>query len=129
MVKSKENLTGAYAFLVGVILAVILGVLNALNNSPQSENLFYSSLVIIGCIVGFLNIGDRNSATLLFASLSIVLVGNFGREPLTEITQRIDQVNILLVHVIREVMISLQFLFVPVTIIVALKTVFAMTKV
>lgn len=124
MVKSKENLIGAYAFLVGVVLAVILGVLNAINSEGNSENLFYSALVIIGCIVGFMNIGDKNSATLLFASLSIVLVGNFGREPLRYVASTNELVNI-----IREVMIALQFLFVPVTIIVALKAVFATSKV
>lgn len=128
MVQARENLIGAYAFLFGVIFAIILGIFKSLNPYIKSGNFFYSTLVIIGLIIGLLITGDKNSPTLLFASLSIVLVGSFGKEPLTELTQKIDQVSII-VDVIREVMISLQFLFVPVTIIIALKTVFSTSNI
>jgi len=122
MVKSKENLLGAYAFLVGVILAVIFGLFNGA--LERNGGLFYSALVVIGLIVGFMNVGDKNSSTFLMASLSLVIVGSLGMEPLKYIA-----LNNYVVTSLRNVLGSLLVLFVPATIIVALKTVFSMAKI
>ena len=122
MVKSKENLLGAYAFLVGVVLAVIFGLFNVA--LERTGGLFYSALVVIGLIVGFMNVGDKNSSTFLLASLSLVIVGALGMEPLKYIA-----LDNYVVTSLRNVLGSLLVLFVPATIIVALKTVFAMAKI
>jgi hypothetical protein len=122
MVKSQENLIGAYSFLIGVILAVILGFFNDVLES--TGGMFYTALVIIGLIVGFMNVGDKNSMTFLLASLSLVIIGAVGTNPLLYVPG-----NIYIVAVLRNVLVSLMVLFVPATIIVALKTVFAMAKV
>ena len=121
MVKSKENLIGAYAFLVGVVLAVIFGIFN--KSLAQASGMFYTAIVLIGLIVGFMNVGDKNSSTFLLASLSLVIVGALGVEPLKYIA------NNFVVETLRNVLGSLLVLFVPATIIVALKTVFAMAKI
>ena len=122
MVRAKENLLGAYAFLVGVVLAVIIGLFN--EPLQSSGGLFYSALVIIGLVVGFMNVGDKDSSTFLLASLSLVIVGALGMEPLKYIA-----LNNFVVDTLRNVLGSLLVLFVPATIIVALKTVFAMAKI
>jgi hypothetical protein len=122
MVKSKENLLGAYAFLVGVVLAVIFGIFNVA--LEQAGGMFYSALVLIGLIVGFMNVGDKDSTTFLIASLSLVIVGALGMEPLKYIA-----LNNYVVGILRNILGSLLVLFVPATIIVALKTVFAMAKI
>ncbi len=122
MVKSRENLVGAYAFLIGVVLAVIFGLFN--EPLEQAGGLFYSTLVIIGLIVGFMNAGDKDSNTFLVASLSLVIVGALGMEPLKYIA-----LDNYIVTSLRNVLGSLLVLFVPATIIVALKTVFAIAKI
>jgi hypothetical protein len=122
MVKSKENLLCAYAFLVGVVLAVIFGIFNVA--LEQAGGMFYSALVLIGLIVGFMNVGDKDSTTFLIASLSLVIVGALGMEPLKYIA-----LNNYVVGILRNILGSLLVLFVPATIIVALKTVFAMAKI
>ena len=43
MVRSRENLMGAYAFSIGVILAVILGIFN--KSLEYANGLFYSVLI------------------------------------------------------------------------------------
>jgi len=122
MVRSKENLLGAYAFLTGVVLAIILGIFN--KSLESAGSLFYSALIIIGLIVGFMNSGDKNSSTFLLASLSLVIVGAFGTEPLKYVSM-----NNQIVTYLRNILYSLIVLFVPATIIVSLKTVFAMAKI
>lgn len=122
MVRSKENLWGAYAFLVGVVLAVMLGMFN--ESLESAGGLFYTALVLIGLIVGAMNAGDRNSQTFLLASLSIVIVGAMGLEPLKYIAT-----NNYAVDSLRNVLGTLLLLFVPATVVVALKTVFSMAKI
>ena len=122
MVKSKENLLGAYAFLVGVVLAIVFGMFN--KSLESAGGLFYSALVVIGLIVGFMNVGDKDSKTFLMASLSLVIVGALGVEPLKYVA-----LNNYVVTSLRNVLGSLLLLFVPATIVVALKTVFSMAKI
>lgn len=122
MVRSKENLLGAYAFLIGVVLAVIFGVFN--EPLDQAGGLFYSALVVIGLIVGFMNTSDRDSQTFLLASVSLVIVGSLGVDGLRYIT-----LDNYIVSSLRNVLGSLLLLFVPATIVVALKTVFSMAKI
>jgi hypothetical protein len=122
MVRSKENLVGAYVFLVGVILAVVFGLLT--DSPEQASGTYYSILVVLGIVVGYANSGDKNSSTFLIASLSLVIVGALGQDPLTYVSN-----NNYVVNSLRNILISLMVLFIPATIIVSLKTVFAMAKV
>jgi|SRR3989344_916968 len=122
MVRSRENLVGAYAFLIGVILAVVFGLLT---KSPESASgTFYTVLVLIGIIVGSSNHVDKNSSTFLLASLAVVIASALGNQPLTYISN-----NNYVVNSLRNILFSLLVLFVPATIIVSLKTVFAQARV
>jgi hypothetical protein len=122
MVKSRENLLGAYAFLIGVVLAVILGLFN--KSLESAGGIFYSTLVVIGLFVGYMNVGDKNSSTFLFASLAMVIVGALGNEPLKYVS-----LNNYVVTSLRNILGTLLILFIPATIIVSLKTVFSMAKI
>src|SRR3989339_1841931 len=122
MVRSKENLWGAYAFLIGVVLAVMLGLFN--KSLESAGGLFYSALVLIGLVVGIMNTSDKNSQVFLLATLSIVLVGALGVDALKYIPT-----NNYVVASLRNVLGSLSLLFIPSTIVVALKTVFSMAKI
>ena len=122
MVKSRENLLGAYAFLVGVVLAIVMGLFN--DSLNEASGVFYSALVLIGLVVGFMNVGDKDSKTFLVASLALVIVGALGNDPLIYISKSNWVVNAL-----RNILVSLLVLFVPATIIVALKTVFSISKI
>ena len=113
---------GAYAFSIGVILAVILGIFN--QSLEYANGLFYSVLILIGLIVGYVSVSDKNSGTFLLASLSIVIVGGVGTEPLLFVAKQNWIVSLL-----RNVLATLMVLFVPATIIVALKTLFNLTRV
>lgn len=122
MVKSRENLLGAYAFLVGVIFAIIMGLSQKIFNIAYS-NTPYAFLVILGIIIGFLNVGDRDSMTFLIASLSLVIVSGFGQSALIYVS------NIPFLSSLTAILAALLVMFVPATIIVALKVVFNLAKV
>lgn len=121
MVKAKENLIGAWAFLVGVILAVILGLFQQYFVSSTS-NMIYALLVVLGLIVGLLNVGDRDIMTFLLASLALVIVSGFGQSSLIYVS------NIPILGSLNAILASLLVMFVPATIIVALKAVFSIAS-
>jgi len=122
MVKSKENLVGAYAFLIGVVLAVILGLFN--ESLESASAVFYSALVLIGLLVGYFSVSGKNTNTFLIASLALVVVAGMGIEPLLYVAKQNYVVDYL-----RNILSALMVLFVPATIIVALKTIFAIAKI
>ena len=122
MVRSKENLTGAYAFAIGVILAVLLGLFNG--SLESASGVFYSALVIIGVVVGYVSVSDKNTNTFLLASLTLVIVAGMGIQPLLFVAKQNFVVDKL-----RDILGALMVLFVPATIIVALKAIFAIAKI
>jgi hypothetical protein len=111
-VKAKTKSVGAWAFIIGVVLALILGLAGPL--LAGAEGLIVWLLVLIGVIVGFLNITGKESQGFLLASVSLVIVSALGQQVMPDIG-----VNVLK---------ALLTLFVPTTIIVALKLVYGMAK-
>jgi hypothetical protein len=122
MVKSRENLLGAFAFLVGVIFAIVIGIIQK-TTLTSTSSVPYAFLMILGIIVGFLNTGDRDSITFLIASLSLVIVSGFGQSALIYVS------TIPILSSLNSILAALLVMFVPATIIVALKTVFSITKI
>jgi hypothetical protein len=122
MVKSRENLLGAYAFLVGVILAVLVGLLQR-SIVSSANNVPYIALVLIGILVGFLNVGDKDSLTFLFASVSLVILSGFGQSALIYLS------TIPILSSLSAILAALLIMLIPATIIVALKTAFSIAKI
>jgi len=116
--KSRENLIGAWAFLIGVILAVIIGLFQS--NLGATSTLFYSLLVILGILVGVLNTADKDSVTFLLASLALVIVSGMGQSTLIFLSNLTPVLSYL-----SAILSALLVMFIPATIIVALKTVFS----
>ena len=123
VVKSKENLVGAWAFLIGVILAVIIGVLQGIIGIEASSALL-ALLVILGLIVGLLNVGGKDMNTFLLGAVALVIVSFAGLSSITNA----ELLGIGIGKIIYFVVNDLIVLFVPATIIVAIKTFFAVAK-
>lgn len=128
-IKSQENFTGAWVFLTGVILAVLIGIVTTffipINKLATFSSPIYGVLVIIGLIVGSkVNVSGRDSQTFLISSAILVIVSKFGMESVTG-----SLIGIGLGDLVSSVFGALLVLFVPVTIIVALKTLFSITNV
>lgn len=79
-----DSKVGKVAFVVGVILAIILGLFfQAAAGATQSALL--SILVILGLIVGFLNITGGETNNFLIAAVSILIASQFGGNVLAEV--------------------------------------------
>ena len=66
----KKDVIGSWAFLIGVILAVVFGLISAgsLNKTVAMV------LVIIGLVVGFLNVTEKESTKFLIASIALLRI-------------------------------------------------------
>ncbi|OGZ70445.1 MAG: hypothetical protein A2904_00575 [Candidatus Staskawiczbacteria bacterium RIFCSPLOWO2_01_FULL_33_9] len=126
-IRSQENLIAAWAFLIAVILAVVGGLVTTLigqNNETANQSLM-GLLSILGLVVGYF-VAEKDVKTFLFASVSLVIVSFAGIQGgvLSAAILGIVNVNKLITNVLG----ALMFLFVPATIIVALKTVFSIAR-
>ncbi len=128
VLKSKENNVGAWSFLVGVILAVIVGVFTTLIPVPSLSEYspqIYGLLILLGIVVGsFINVSGKESQTFLISGTVLVIVSKFGMDSVQG-----SLIGIGIGDAISSVFGALLALFVPATIIVALKSVFSVAKI
>ena len=126
VIKAHESSVGAWAFLMGVVLAIITGIFTRSATNP----IILIMIVILGLIVGYF-VAEKDAQTFLIASVATLLASFTGIQGLAA--------NVSLIGVtvsglwIGRVMVSalgaLLFLFVPATIVVAMKTIFSTAKV
>jgi len=111
----RTNLIGSWSFLVGVILAVLLGL--GLGGLYQETLLWI--VFLLGIVVGLLNISSNEVSGFLTSGAVLVLVSFLG-----------VQVGVFegSATVIGNVLTGILTLFVPATIIVALKSVFVLAR-
>jgi len=107
---NSGNLIGSWAFLIGVILALVLGAFGAITQGVLI------TLVIIGLIVGLLNVADKEVSPFLLSGAVLIIAASFGAEIMSSVKILESMLNALLA------------LFVPATIIVAIKNVFLIAK-
>ena len=125
--RSHENSVGAWSFLIGVILALIIGLFTKLLPIPALTAYsphIYGILVFLGLIVGYMISIGKDSQTFLIAGTMIVIVGRFGMDSVSG-----SLIGIGLGDTVTSIFSALLALFVPATIIVALKTLFSISKV
>lgn len=125
-IKSRENLVGAYAFLISILLAVAVGIIIILFGPKESvTRVLTSVLAILGLVAGYF-VPEKGVQTFLFASVSLVFVCFAGLQGgfLSAAVLGIISMTKLLTNIFS----ALMFIFIPATIIVALKTVFSLAK-
>ncbi len=131
VIKAKENSFGAWAFLVGVIIAIMIALIKSFSITAfvGYNQLFYITLIIVGIIIGSVNVRTKDINTFLLAGTILVIVSKFGLEGV------IDRLGGSLLGITTFGLVAQEFfgallmLFVPATIIVALKTVFSISKI
>lgn len=126
-IKSRENLLGAWAFLIAIILAVAGGLIATFISVGREgvNQTLLGFLSILGLVAGYF-VAEKDVKTFLIASASLVLVSFAGLQGgvLSAAILGVVNVNKLITNILG----ALMFVFVPSTIVVALKTVFALAK-
>lgn len=125
---SKEIQIGARIFLIGVILSVIIGLSTTLLPIPylvKYSSAIYAILVIFGLFVGFLSVDSKKkSQAFMTAGTVLVIVSKFGMESVTG-----SLIGIGIGDAVTSVFAALLTLFVPATIVVAIKNLFSIAKI
>lgn len=105
-----SNMVGSWAFLIGLIIAIIVAFVGIGVGTAWT-------LFIIGIIVGLLNIADKEVTPFLMAGAVLVIVSSLGSG---NIPSGVDQVS--------NILQAINLLFVPATVVVAIKQVFSLAK-
>jgi hypothetical protein len=71
---------GTWAFLIGVLIAVIAGLIPSFSQGTLAGQVAWV-LVILGLVVGFLNIRAREAQEFLVACIAILIVAGMGGLP------------------------------------------------
>ncbi len=108
MAKKGMEKYGAWAFLVGVVLAVLFAFVSA--------SWLPWVLAVIGIVIGLFNIQEKEVSSFLLAGAVLVVVSSFGGEVFGGIS------------FLSDILSNMLMLFVPATVVVALKSVFGMAK-
>lgn len=127
MLRSHENSVGAWAFLIGVVLALIIGLFTTLLPVPilvgYSAHI-YGVLFLIGLLVGYMTSGGKDARTFLLAGIIIIIAGKFGMGSVSG-----SIIGFGIGETVTSIFSALLALFIPATIVVALKTLFSISKI
>jgi len=127
-IRSQENSVGAWAFLIGVIIAVIIGLSSSFLSIDCIKTYnaqIYGILILLGLIVGiYIKVGGKESETFLIAGAIIIIVSKFGIETVTQ-----SLIGVVIADTVSSIFGALLTLLIPATIIVAIKRVFSVAKI
>jgi hypothetical protein len=111
--KRKSNnsmgMLGRWAFLIGVLLAIVFAFVAA-------GSWLAWTLVLLGLVIGLLNIDARETSGFLMAGTVLALMGFLGGQTLAAVPY------------LGPIFDNLLALFVPATVVVALKHVFSLAR-
>ncbi|MGV8168602.1 MAG: hypothetical protein ACP5N3_00935 [Candidatus Nanoarchaeia archaeon] len=120
MAKNASSKVGVWAFIIGVILALIGGVLVALLGSGAAA--ITAILIVLGLIVGFLNVTKSETKEYLLAAVSLVIVMFAAGSALNL------EVLGMLGSYLKSVLNSITIFVVPATIVVAIKAIYGLAQ-
>lgn len=100
---------GSWAFIIGVALAIIAGLI-AIPNAALI-------LAILGLIVGFLNITVRETTEFLVASIALILLGAAGLSAIA-----------IVGPIIAAILANIAAFVAPAALVVAIKAIYALAK-
>jgi len=107
---------GSLSFLFGAVIAVLVGVIN-----PGAANASLTSLLILlGIVVGFLNVTTKETNSFLLATVSLVIVAALGGAVLGQVA--------FVGNYLEGVLMAILTFVIPATIIVAIKSIYSLAE-
>lgn len=110
---------GSYAFLLGVIIAIIAGAAAAAAVGYPGVEYVPLALVILGLVVGFINIADKEVQAFLIAGIALIAIGIPGTG-----LSAIPLIGLYLVSILQ----GISAFAAPAVLVVALKAFYKLSK-
>ena len=117
-----DQRVGAWAFLLGVIVAIIAALVAVYAAAASGWVAFL--LVILGLIVGFLNVQDKQITGFLIAAIALMVMGAAGGTVLGSIDLVLPTIGTL----IDAILANISVFVAPAALVVALKEVVNISK-
>jgi hypothetical protein len=105
-----KGLIGKWAFVAGIVLAIILGIIGTIDTTSAL------ALLIIGLLVGLLNVRSKEATQFLLAGIALLIATNFGQAALGTIV------------ILKNILIAIMAIVIPAVVVVALREVFLVAK-
>jgi uncharacterized membrane protein YccC len=110
---AKGNSSGSWAFLIGVLIALIIGIVGYYVNMPTWLSII---LVLIGLIIGITNVTAKEAHAFMIAGTVLVIVSSLAGGVFVGI------------WAIKNILEAILMLFTPAVIITAIKEVWSIAK-
>ncbi|MEK6984726.1 MAG: hypothetical protein AABX33_09210 [Nanoarchaeota archaeon] len=117
-----EKQIGDYSFIVGVIIAIVLG-LAAPKIPPTASNWLWSVLIVLGLLVGLLNVSGKETKEFLWVTVALVIVAYAGSAQIRE-WSNVQFIGPYLSGIFNSIMAFV----IPASVVVALKDVWELAK-
>ena len=113
-----DKRVGDYSFIIGVVIAIVLGLVSLGTATPWLASL----LVVLGLIVGFLNVVGKETRDFLLVAAVLIIATSMGGASGT--LGGVKYIGQYLTGVFTQVLAFV----VPATVVVALKDIWALAK-
>lgn len=123
-----EKTVGHYSFVVGVVLAIVLGLLSAFDMSGAYTPWLAALLVLCGLVVGFLNVTDKETKDFLLVATVLIIAAGIGGAGASIAKLGEPAMIGILGKLVTSIFTQLLAFVVPATVVVALKEVIALSK-
>ena len=117
-----EKQIGNYSFIIGVIIAVVLGLAAPQLGSAAAAWL-WSLLVVLGLVVGFLNVSGKENKEFLWVTVALVVVAFAGSAQIKE-WSNVQLIGIYLSGIFNSILAFV----IPASVVVGLKEVWELAK-
>ena len=87
----ESDLIGRWAFIVGIIIAVLAAFITTVSTSTVLFVLF-----ILGLIIGALNITKKNTTEFLISIIALVMIGSLGALAIGQLTTVVGYLQTIL---------------------------------
>jgi len=116
-----EKQIGDYSFIVGVIIAIVLGL--AAPKLGTATAWLWSLLIVLGLVVGFLNVSGKETKEFLWVTVALVVVAFAGSAQINS-WSNVEVIGTYL----KGIFDSILAFVVPASVVVALKDVWGLAK-
>jgi len=106
---------GEWAFLACVVIAILAGI------AIPADAAVVAALVVLGVIVGLLNVSEKETSAFLIASIALIVAGTAGFSSLETIVAGLG-------NMVTAILSYIGVFVAPAAVIVALKAVWSMGK-